>query len=878
MSDHHANSPVGEIVCGLVAEVLNVPEVGPHDDFFDLGGQSLLAARLAGRIRRVFGVDLGLRAVFDAPTAAALTARVSHADRPDVPLVRSQRPEHIPLSAGQQRLWFLNQLDYEGGTYLVPVVLRLTGKVDRDALGAALRDLLDRHEVLRTVFPMTDGVPHQLVVDTEEVLRLVSCSPADVDARLAELCRQPFDLTVDRPVRATLFELAPDEHVLALAIHHIAADGWSLRPLMDDLELAYSARLGHTAPPWTPLPVQYADYALWHEELVSGSRDRDLGFWRANLAGLPEEATLAPDLPRLGGPRRGGVVSASLDTRLRAGIVDIARAAKATPFMVLRTALAAVLSRFGAGTDIPIGVPVLGRDDVALDDLIGFFVNTVVLRVDVSGAPGFRALVVGTRENDLACYAHGDLPFDQLVEELNPPRRAARHPLFQVMATMAGNDRVTPRLPGAEVADLPVVLPDAKFDLAIDFVDHGDVLSCSATYDTGLYHERTVRAFLDALVVFVRTVVTDPERPVDAVELGVPDRVIAADGPRREPVAVDDSGAADRDRLRALFAEVLHRPDVGDYDDFFALGGYSLLVVRLLTRVRAAFGIHLGIADVFDDPTVAGLARRLVSGRRLDSLTPVLALRSAGDLPPLFCLPPAAGIVWGYSTLLRHLEPDRPVYGLQSTALSGHSRLSTWEDLVADYHARIRSVRPDGPYHLLGWSFGAVLAHAIAARMAEAGDRVDSLVLLDGYPPDRAERSTLDTVALRQDLLSSLGHDPGEVGDEAVARALGGPDGALPVGSVPTLVRVFADNRVLASTARPRRVDVDALFLRATEDKHAGSPRPDAWLPFVRNLDVHDVGCAHGEMVAPGAMAVIGRLVAAHLARTDQAGNTHAAR
>lgn len=870
MFDDRSDSPADAILGELAAELLRVPEVGPHDNFLDLGGQSLFAARLVSRIRRVLGVDLDIRTVFAAPTPAALAARLVTARRQRIPLRPGPRPPRIPLSAAQSRLWFLNQFTGSGGGYAVPVALRLRGALDGTALVAALTDLLTRHEVLRTVFPAEDGVPYQDVREPAVDLVRLTCQPADLEERLLALCREPFDLTVDAPLRTFQVTVSADDSVLLLVIHHISFDGWSLRPLLADLAAAYAARRSGTAHTAPPPPVQYADYTRWHGEVRAESDEADLAYWRANLAGLPDEATLPVDLPRRTANHTGAAVAARLGPGLRSGIVELAGTARVTPFMVVKAAVGVVLGRLGAGHDVPLGVPVLGRDDPALDDLVGFFVNTLVLRVDLTGDPSFVDLLARTMDNDLAGYTHQDVPFDRVVDEVNPTRSAVRHPLFQVMVTMDTARRTVPGWPGVTVDLVDVPLADAKFDLSVDFVDEGDAVTCRVTYDTALYHESTIRTFLAAVVTFVEAVVADPGVRIGEVDLGDP----PVRSPRRPPsVPVDPTvvreGRADRERrLRVLFGTVLRQPEVGDTDDFFALGGNSMLVVRLLAGIRGAFGVHLGIADVFDHPTVAGLARRLGAARLRDPLAPLVTLRAGGARPPLFCLPPAAGITWGYAGLLGHLDPEQPVYGLQSTTLGAPDRPPpTWEQTVTDCVGRIRALRPAGPYHLIGWSFGAVLAQAVATRLRGAGEPVGALVMLDGYPatgPVAVGR--VDDRNLRPELLRSLGH-AADLSDDALVRSL-----ALPADSVAALVGTFAHNRLLATGATPDRFDGDVVFFRATRDKHPGSPDASAWLPHVRGLTVHEVDCAHGELARPAAMAVVGTVVAALLAGGTDAG------
>ncbi|WP_336621622.1 condensation domain-containing protein, partial [Streptomyces sp. DH37] len=337
------------------------------------------------------------------------------------PVRPAERPDRIPLSFAQRRLWFLNRMEGPSGTYNIPLAVRLTGTLDTTALHTALLDVIERHEALRTLFPDADGEPWQHIVPAGEAtlpLETVDTTAEDLPTALAATAAAGFDLATDLPIRATLFRLADTEHVLCVVVHHIAGDGWSQAPLARDLGHAYRARLTGTAPTWHPLPVQYADYALWQHEVLGEESDphspiaAQLAHWRQTLAGLPEELTLPVDRARPPvASYRGGLVTTELGPRLHRDLTALARSTRSSLFMVLQAGVAGLLSRLGAGTDIPLGTAIAGRTDTALDDLVGFFVNTLVLRTDTSGDPGLRDLVERARTTDLAAYAHQDLPF-----------------------------------------------------------------------------------------------------------------------------------------------------------------------------------------------------------------------------------------------------------------------------------------------------------------------------------------------------------------------------------------------------------------------------------------------------------------------------------
>ncbi|HEY6313985.1 MAG TPA: amino acid adenylation domain-containing protein [Streptosporangiaceae bacterium] len=546
-----ASATAGErALCEVFAQVLGLDRVGVEDSFFDLGGHSLLATRLVSRVRVVLGAEVAVRAVFEYPTPALLAGVLAGAEGARPALARAAaRPERLPLSFAQQRLWFLEQFHGPGTAYNLPFAWRLTGELDAGALAAALGDVAGRHESLRTVFGVADGQPYQVVIPPGQAREQVAAGFTVAAAGRAELAglvaaaaRYVFDLAVELPVRAWLFTVADEEHVLVVLCHHIASDGWSVQVLMADLAAAYAARRDGRAPGWAPLPVQYADYALWQRDLLGGGGAGgdgggdggvlagQVGYWRQALAGLPEELALPADRPRPAQPsQRGGVVRWRLaGAGLHAALAGLARAHQATVFMVLHAGLAALLSRMGAGTDIPVGVPAAGRTDEAVHDLVGFFVNTLVLRADLAGDPGFAELVGRVRETGLSAQARQDVPFERLVEVLNPARSPARHPLFQVM--LADQDITTAgwQLPGLRARPEPVPDVAAKFDLTLGVrQDRGAGgapagISASFEYAEDLFDRATVRALAGRLTRLLAQAVQDPARPVSDLDLLTP--------------------------------------------------------------------------------------------------------------------------------------------------------------------------------------------------------------------------------------------------------------------------------------------------------------------------------------------------------------------
>ncbi|MEV5593673.1 amino acid adenylation domain-containing protein [Streptomyces sp. NPDC052496] len=1401
--------PVEEILCGLFAEVLGVARVGVDDGFFTLGGHSLLATRLVSRVRAALGTELAVRDVFEAPTAAGLAARLT-APREEArrrPPLRpaAERPAALPLSFAQRRLWFLHQLEGHAAAYHMPFALRLTGGLDAAALHTALNDVVARHEILRTVYPDTGGTPRQHVLEPAEApvpLPLRTVTEDELAAALADAAARPFDLTAEPPLRAALFALGQDEHVLLLVPHHIAGDGWSNVPFARDLSAAYTARSTGRAPDWAPLPVQYADYTLWQRDVLGEEDDpdsvlaRQVAYWRTALDGLPAELELRSDRPR---PAVSGHRGATVPLRVAPGthgqLAELARANGASLFMVVQAALAALLTREGAGTDIPIGTPVAGRTDHALDNLVGCFVNTLVLRTDTGGDPSFTDLLDRVRRTGLAAYSHQDVPFEHLVEVLNPARSAARHPLFQVLLSLQHAEDLPVELPGLRVRAEETRSRSAKFDLLFRVAERNTAdggpggLEGGVEYSTDLFDRDTVEGLVTRFERLLETVAADPSRrladlpvlspaerelvlrgwnatarplsPVTLPELfgaqvartpdavavvgadvslsygeldawagrlaqvlagrgAGPERVVAVALPRsvelvvallavlksgaaylpvdpalpaervhllldearpvyvlddpedvrnprpeaagtgpavpltpshpayvlytsgstgapkgvivphhavvnrllgiqeefglepsdsclyKAPAAFDasvwelfwplttgarvvvaapeghrdpaylaalirehavttvhfvpsmlrafidepaaarctslrrvqtggeplptelrdratsllgtrlnhlygptettihattwsweqqtaaarntltdhetpagqdtsdgratatrpvpigrpvrnirayvlDAGlgpvppgatgelyvagvqlargylarpgltaerfvacpfgapgermyrtgdlarwtadgvlafagrADDQVKLRGiriepgeieavltrheavaaaaaavredrpgdqrlvayvvpapgtephpadlrrhaaqhlpefmvptavvllpalpltpsgkldrralpgpgplsvtagrpartpeeevlcgLFAEVLGLTGTGIDDDFFGLGGDSLAAIRLTRRIREAAGVELSVSDLFAAPTVSRLMDRLRVGVRNDAFDVLLALRDSGGLPPLFCVHPAGGLSWCYTGLLRHLGPDRPVYGLQARGLARPEAYPTsMDELVTDYVRQLRSVRPTGPYHLLGWSFGGLAAHAVAVRLQAEGEEVAFLAVLDSYPrapevpaPPVEEREILAT------LLDFAGHSEDATGSGQlriedvmeILRSGGGPLADVEERRVAALADVFTNSSNLASAHTPGRFHGDLVHFTATAGRPAEAPTAAGWQPFVTGrVRRYAVDCTHHDMCRPEPLADIGRVVA----------------
>ncbi|MGG1027321.1 non-ribosomal peptide synthetase DhbF [Bacillus subtilis] len=1417
VSDRAPRTPQEEILCDLFAEVLGLARVGIDDSFFELGGHSLLAARLMSRIREVMGAELGIAKLFDEPTVAGLAAHLDLAQSACPALQRAERPEKIPLSFAQRRLWFLHCLEGPSPTYNIPVAVRLSGELDQGLLKAALYDLVCRHESLRTIFPESQGTSYQHILDADRAcpeLHVTEIAEKELSDRLAEAVRYSFDLAAEPAFRAELFVIGPDEYVLLLLVHHIVGDGWSLTPLTRDLGTAYAARCHGRSPEWAPLAVQYADYALWQQELLGNEDDPNsliagqLAFWKETLKNLPDQLELPTDYSRPAEPSHDGdTIHFRIEPEFHKRLQELARANRVSLFMVLQSGLAALLTRLGAGTDIPIGSPIAGRNDDALGDLVGLFINTLVLRTDTSGDPSFRELLDRVREVNLAAYDNQDLSFERLVEVLNPARSRATHPLFQIMLAFQNTPDAELHLPDMESSLRINSVGSAKFDLTLEISEDRladgtpNGMEGLLEYSTDLFKRETAQALADRLMRLLEAAESDPDEQIgnldilapeehssmvtdwqsvsekiphaclpeqfekqaalrpdaiavvyenqelsyaelneranrlarmmisegvgpeqfvalalprslemavgllavlkagaaylpldpdypadriafmlkdaqpafimtntkaanhippvenvpkivlddpelaeklntypagnpknkdrtqplsplntayviytsgstgvpkgvmiphqnvtrlfaatehwfrfssgdiwtmfhsyafdfsvweiwgpllhggrlvivphhvsrspeaflrllvkegvtvlnqtpsafyqfmqaereqpdlgqalslryvifggEALELsrledwynrhpenrpqlinmygitettvhvsyieldrsmaalransligcGIPDlgvyvlderlqpvppgvagelyvsgaglargylgrpgltseRFIAdpfgppgtrmyrtgdvarlrADGsldyvgradhqvkirgfrielgeieaalvqhPQLEDAAVivredqpgdkrlaayvipseetfdtaelrryaaerlpdymvpaafvtmkelplTPNGKLDRKALPApdfaaavtgrgprtpqeeilcdLFMEVLHLPRVGIDDRFFDLGGHSLLAVQLMSRIREALGVELSIGNLFEAPTVAGLAERLEMGSSQSALDVLLPLRTSGDKPPLFCVHPAGGLSWCYAGLMTNIGTDYPIYGLQARGIGQREELpKTLDDMAADYIKQIRTVQPKGPYHLLGWSLGGNVVQAMATQLQNQGEEVSLLVMLDAYPNHflPIKEAPDDEEALIA-LLALGGYDPDSLGEKPldfeaaieILRRDGSALASLDETVILNLKNTYVNSVGILGSYKPKTFRGNVLFFRSTIIPEWFDPiEPDSWKPYINGqIEQIDIDCRHKDLCQPEPLAQIGKVLAVKL-------------
>ncbi|PYS76432.1 MAG: non-ribosomal peptide synthetase, partial [Acidobacteria bacterium] len=530
-----ARTPVEEIVAGIWSELLGLARVSSDANFFELGGHSLLAVQVISRLRDLFHLDLPLRALFEEPTVAGLSGRIEAVERvapgPDIlPITRAQREGPLPLSFAQQRFWFLDQLERDSAFYNMPAVLRLKGDLREDVLERSLREIVRRHEVLRTTFRLIDEQPRQVIARESEI-PLVKMSVREIEepelreqrARALSVgeAREPFDLARGPLVRLILLELGEQEHWLLVTTHHIISDEWSIGILARELAALYAAYSDSEPSPLAELAIQYADYATWQRCWLQGEvLERQLTYWRRQLEGAPSALELPTDRPR---PpvqtHRGKTASFELAAGLSLELRGLGHREGVTPFMLFLAAFGTLLYRHTGQSEVVVGTPSANRNRREIEPLIGCFVNTLALPLRMSGARGFRELLGGVRELALDAHAHQDLAFEKLVQELQPTRDLSRQPLFQVMFALQNAPESLVELPGLTLDLLETDTGTAKFDLTLVLSTRAEGIGGAVEYSTDLYDAATVERMIGHFGSLLAAAVADPEQPLSTLPL-----------------------------------------------------------------------------------------------------------------------------------------------------------------------------------------------------------------------------------------------------------------------------------------------------------------------------------------------------------------------
>ncbi|WP_146210353.1 non-ribosomal peptide synthetase, partial [Vitiosangium sp. GDMCC 1.1324] len=605
-------TPLEEVVAGIWAPLLGLKRVGARDNFFDLGGHSLLATQVASRLRELLRVDVPVRMLFEVPTVAELAARLSLTQTgtlapESLPLVPMPREGTLPLSFAQQRLWFIEQFAPGGFAYNLPYVTRLKGSLDVAVLERSLSEIVRRHEALRTTFAEVEGQPVQriapewvLALPVESLESLPEAERSSAIRRcVEEEMRRPFDLEKGPLLRVLLLRVSAGEHVLVLVMHHIVCDGWSMGVLVRELAALYEAFASGKEPALAAMPVQYADYTRWQREWLKGEvLEAQLSWWKQRLEGAPPILELSTDRPRPPVQTfRGATLAVPLPAALTEGIRALNGREGVTPFMTFLAAYQALLARYSGQTDIVVGSPIAGRTRRELEGLIGFFVNTIALRVDVSGSVSFRQLLGRVREACLGAYAHQDVPFEQLVNALHPVRDLSRSALFQVMFAL---QEASPALalPGVSSGEVAFETGLAKFDLTLFVRETAEGWESLWEYNTDLFDEATVARMAAHYARLLEGAVAQPEQALSALPL-------LSEEERRRVLVEWNQTRTEYPRqacVHSLFEEqVARRPEAvaveyeGERLTYSELNRRANQVARHLRRLGVTVGSRVGL-------------------------------------------------------------------------------------------------------------------------------------------------------------------------------------------------------------------------------------------------------------------------------------------
>ncbi|HWS88663.1 MAG TPA: amino acid adenylation domain-containing protein, partial [Pyrinomonadaceae bacterium] len=621
-----------EALAGMWGEVLKAERVGAGDDFFELGGHSLLATQLMSRVRETFGVEVPLRELFARPTLGGLAQAVDEAVRRGAgveapPIVPVSREGALAVSFAQQRLWFIDQLQPGTTMYNLPVAVRLTGQLDLDAMRQTLSEIVRRHESLRTTFASVDGQPTQVINPTQPVaLPLIDLSDLSPEAKRAESerlaereARRPFDLAAGPLLRVTLVRESEHEHVVLFTTHHIVSDGWSMGVFVKEVAALYTAFTQRRPSPLPELKVQYADYAVWQRGWLQGEvLEQQVEYWRGHLAGAPGVLELPTDRPRGAVQRhRGGRHGFTLDAELSDGLRTLSRREGATLFMTLLAGWQLLLSRYSGQADVVVGTSIANRNRAEVEPLIGFFVNTLPLRARLGGAQSFRELLAQVKETTLGAYAHQDLPFEKLVEELQPDRSLSHAPLFQVLFVLQNAPGGTLELPGISLSPVSRGVEKAMHDLLLSMQEAGPVLNGLLIYDADLFDDSTVARMVTHFVTLLKGIVAEPQRRISELSLMEP---------AEERQLIEGRSGTRRDYPRDLPVQRLFERQAAASPDAVAiLSGGAQLSYGALNRRANQLAHHLIGLGVSADVPVA-----LCMERSPELVVAMLAVLKAG--------------------------------------------------------------------------------------------------------------------------------------------------------------------------------------------------------------------------------------------------------
>ena len=648
----------------------------------------------------------------------------------------------LPASVVQQRFWLLAKLDPSSSKFHMRATVRLSGSLSQEALESALRALVDRHEILRTSFAEQDGKLVQVIADARgfslETISLAEVSEAERDEQLQEKlleeARHPFDLQSGPLLRACLFRLGSDDHVLLLTTHHIIADGWSQRVLQDELWSMYEAFASGRSPSLPPLPIQYADFAAWQDEwLASPEADGHLQYWLKRLGGPVRILDFPTDHPpALRVSSNGGIEFLALPGDLLRALKDVSKSEGVTMFTLTLACFAMLIARCSDQADMVIGSPLANRRPET-EPLIGPFAGPIPFRIDLPANPTLRDVVRRVSEVSLESLDHADLPFEALLQQLRVQSVNGRTALFQFYFLYQSAFLRPHVLPGLAVTPMPTFSVGTPFELQLAMIERQDEVRINLEYNADLFEPDTIKTLLNYYVMLLRAVVSDLDQPV--ANLAQPAITRGVGVPQVAAERVDQYVAPRTDdevKLAEIWKNILKTSSVGIRDNFFELGGHSLLAAQLVTQVESQFGVPIDLSLLIVAPTIEQLAKRLHQPSDISQRdrSHIVSIREAGSKIPLFCIHGGGGHLLDYRDMIETLPIDQPLFGVRASDVS-ESYPGTVEELAERYLLEIQSVQPHGPYQICGLSFGGLVAFEIARKFVEKGERIGFIALFD---------------------------------------------------------------------------------------------------------------------------------------------------
>ncbi|MCC5611553.1 condensation domain-containing protein [Nostoc sp. CHAB 5834] len=674
------------------------------------------------------------------------------------PLVRVSRQESLPLSFSQERLWFLHQLQpTKASAYNIAFAFRIAGSLNYHILEKSLNEILCRHEALRTTFGWVEGKPVQLihtpvplpltVIDLQQLP--ATQREAKAMQQVTEDIQQAFDLQDAPLIRATLIQLDGEEHIFLLTVHHIAVDAWSKGVLFQELAALYEAFSQGQSSPLPELPIQYADFAAWQREWLQGDFLQILlDYWKQQLGSNLQELHLPIDHPRPAAPTcRSASQKVKLSKALSEALKTLSRQQKVTLFVTLLAAFNVLLHRYTEQEQLFVCSPTANRTRKDIKGLMGYFVNLLILKTDISGNPSFQEFLGRVSQVASGGYAYQDLPVQQLLRSLN----LLQAPLSQVMFALQNTTIHQLKLPGLTVQNLDVDTGTADFDLYLYLIEEAGTLTAVFKYNTDLFEATTIQQMLQHFQTILENIVTHPEQSLssllpltEAEQKQLHQKRAKPENSKPEKVYIAPQNALEL-KLTQLWSEVLNIPSIGVKDNFFELGGQSLLAMTLFACIEETFGQTLPLTTLLQAPTVEQLAT-LLRHEAAPSWSSLIPLQSNGHKPPFFCIHGQQGSVLNLRDLAHYLGSEQPFYGLQARGLDGkqapHFRI---EDMAAHYIQEIRTIQPEGPYFLGGNSMGGIVAFEMAQQLHQLGQTIAALVMFDTF-----ERGCFPRLSFRQ--------------------------------------------------------------------------------------------------------------------------------